>query len=59
MRNKNEMEMRSLIVFFVLALIFISCATEKPYYKTAEGKRKQRYYNAIQFGQKNVPKPNF
>jgi len=49
-----------MIAFFVMALIvFTSCASEKPYYKTAEGKRKQRYYNAIQFGQKNVPKPKF
>jgi hypothetical protein len=52
--------MRSMFVFFVMALVILSsCAAEKPYYKTAEGKRKQRYYNAIQFGQKNVPKPKF
>jgi len=52
--------MRRTIQYFLAGLIFMSaCASEKPYYKTAEGKRKQRYYNAIQFGQKNVPKPNF
>jgi hypothetical protein len=52
--------MRRMISFVVVALIVLSsCATEKPYYKTAEGKRKQRYYNAIQYGQKEVPKPKF
>jgi hypothetical protein len=57
-QKKNGM--RRKIQYFLAGLIFISaCASEKPYYKTAEGKRKQRYYNAIQFGQKNVPKPNF
>ncbi len=34
----------------ILAIILSSCATQKPYYKTAEGKRKQKYYNDIQFG---------
>ena len=52
--------MRRMIAIVVLALIVLSsCATEKPYYTTAEGKRKQRYYNAIQYGQKEVPKPKF
>lgn len=52
--------MKRMIAFVVLALVFLSsCAAEKPYYKTAEGKRKQKYYNAIQFGQKDVPKPKF
>ncbi len=37
---------------FVLVFLIIlsSCAGSKPYYKTAEGKRKQKYYNDIQFG---------
>jgi len=52
--------MKRTIAFGLLALIILSsCATEKPYYKTAEGKRKQKYYNAIQFGQTDVPKPKF
>ncbi len=52
--------MRRMISFFVMALIIASsCATEKAYYQTREGKRKQRYYNALQFGQENVPKPKF
>lgn len=52
--------MRRMMLLSVVGLVFLSaCASEKPYYKTAEGKRKQRYYNALQFGQKDVPKPKF
>ena len=51
--------MRRLMLFVVALLILMSCSSEKPYYKTAEGKRKLKYYNAVQFGQKNVPKPKF
>lgn len=36
----------------VLSIVFSSCGP-KPYYKTSEGKRKQKYYNEIQFGGKN------
>jgi hypothetical protein len=43
-----------------MALIILSsCAGPKSYYQTAEGKRKQKYYNAIQFGQKDRPKMSF
>ncbi len=38
----------------ILAIIFSSCAGSKPYYKTAEGKKKQKYYNDIQFGGKKA-----
>lgn len=39
----------------ILALIFISaCSMPKPYYKTAKGKKKQKYYNEIQFGGKSA-----
>lgn len=34
----------------ILAIILSSCASSKPYYKTAEGKKKQKYYNDLQFG---------
>ncbi len=40
-----------------LVLIFIimsACHTPKPYYKTAKGKKKQKYYNEIQFGGKSA-----
>jgi hypothetical protein len=52
--------MKRMISFFIVALIVLSsCRVEKAYYQTREGKQKQRYYNAIQYGQKNVPKPKF
>lgn len=45
------MPMKKYLGFLIiLAIIFSSCAGSKPYYKTAEGKRKQKYYNDIQFG---------
>jgi hypothetical protein len=37
-------------LLLVTSILFSACAAEKPYYKTAEGKRKQKYYNEIQFG---------
>jgi len=58
--NKPSKDMRRLIsVSLVAVIILSSCATQKSYYETREGKRKQKYYNAIQFGQKDVPKPKF
>ena len=42
-------------VGLVLMLIFISaCSSPKPYYKTAKGKKKTKYYNEIQFGGKSA-----
>ena len=37
-------------VLLIASVILSACAGSKPYYKTAEGKRKQKYYNDIQFG---------
>jgi hypothetical protein len=37
-------------LLIVIAIVLSACASSKPYYKTAEGKRKQKYYNDIQFG---------
>lgn len=52
--------MRRLISVLTGAVIVLSsCTTQKSYYETREGKRKLKYYNAIQFGQKDVPKPKF
>ncbi len=43
--------MRKYLAFlFIVSIVLSSCAGSKPYYKTAEGKRKQKYYNDIQFG---------
>lgn len=38
----------------VLILIIISACGPKPYYKTAKGKKKTKYYNEIQFGGKSA-----
>lgn len=38
----------------IISIILSSCASGKPYYKTAEGKRKQKYYNDIQYGGKKA-----
>ncbi len=52
--------MKTCVVLFVSALIVLSsCASPKPYYETKVGKKKQKYYNAIQFGQKKKPKMDF
>jgi hypothetical protein len=50
--------MKKFAVLFILALvIFASCS--RPYYKSKEGKRKQKYYNDIQFGRDPHPKMKF
>ena len=41
-------------VLIILSIVLGACAGSKPYYKTAEGKRKQKYYNDIQFGGKKA-----
>ena len=52
--------MKKIVVLFVSGLIlFTGCLGPKPAYKTAKGKKKLKYYNAIQFGQKERPKMNF
>ncbi len=38
----------------LVALLFSACKTQKPYYKTREGKKKQKYYNEIQYGGKSA-----
>jgi hypothetical protein len=53
--------MKRVVVFSMLTVFLaslISCGP-KPYYKTLEGKRKQKYYNAIQFGADPHPKKKF
>ncbi len=55
----NDKVMRRLLIpgslVLLLAIMFSSCGP-KPQYKTAEGKRKLKYYNDIQYDRK---KPNF
>ncbi|MBX2897767.1 MAG: hypothetical protein KF763_20160 [Cyclobacteriaceae bacterium] len=48
------------LAFILVALITLSaCAAPKPYYETKEGKRKQKYYNDIQYGRNAHPKMKF
>ena len=46
--------MKKVIGLVVVALIFLSSCGPKPYYKTAKGKKKTKYYNEIQFGGKSA-----
>lgn len=46
--------MKKYIVVILALLIISACSTPKPYYKTAKGKKKQKYYNEIQFGGKSA-----
>jgi hypothetical protein len=41
------------VSLLILAGSICSCGGPKPYYKTREGKKKQKYYNEIQFGGKS------
>jgi hypothetical protein len=46
--------MKKIVGFIVLVLFVLSSCGPKPYYKTAKGKKKQKYYNDIQFGGKSA-----
>jgi len=50
--------MKNILVFAVFVALCISCGP-KPAYKTTEGKKKQKYYNNLQFGgdPSSVPPP--
>ena len=53
--------MKKGIAVIVLALIFLSSCggVPKPYYETGVGKKKQKYYNDIQYGKDAHPKKKF
>lgn len=46
--------MKRYVVVIIALLVMNACSTPKPYYKTAKGKKKQKYYNEIQFGGKSA-----
>lgn len=46
--------MKKYIVIILALAIISACSTPKPYYKTAKGKKKTKYYNEIQFGGKSA-----
>lgn len=54
----KQMTNRILVCVSIL-IVLGSCAVEKPYYETQEGKKKQKYYNDIQFGRNANPKMKF
>ncbi len=37
------------VSLFIVFVIFLSACGPKPQYKTKEGKRKNKYYNSIQY----------
>jgi hypothetical protein len=47
------MKNKILAVALLSSFVFASCGP-KPYYQTREGKKKQKYYNEIQFGGKSA-----
>ncbi|MBN8651714.1 MAG: hypothetical protein J0L67_09815 [Cytophagales bacterium] len=52
--------MKQKLALFTVAILMLSaCATPKAYYETKEGKRKQKYYNDIQYGRNAHPKMKF
>jgi hypothetical protein len=52
---KPKKHMKKVVgVLIAVSVIFSACSTPKAYYKTAEGKKKQKYYNEIQFGGKSA-----
>lgn len=46
------MKRKITLVLFVLAIVFNSCGP-KPYYETHVGKKKQKHYNQLQYGQQD------
>ncbi len=47
--------MKKLIALLMVGVMVMgACGTNKPYYKTRKGKKKQKYYNDIQFGGKSA-----
>jgi hypothetical protein len=54
--------MRQFIVKFLITgivlSIFLSACGVRPQYKTAKGKKKNRYYNSIQYHQEPFKAPN-
>jgi len=46
--------MKKIAGFIALVILISACSTQKPYYKTRTGKKKQKYYNDIQYGGKSA-----
>jgi hypothetical protein len=51
----NSGLMKRIAGIIIVVFIFVSaCSSPKPYYKTAKGKKKKKYYNEIEFGGKSA-----
>ncbi|MFN5171130.1 MAG: hypothetical protein ACK5DD_16050 [Cyclobacteriaceae bacterium] len=48
-----------LLSLLVLILVFTACQAPKSQYETSVGKKKLKYYNALQFGKEKNPKKTF
>jgi hypothetical protein len=52
-KKTNGRFFRGIARFLALMILLAACGP-KPYYKTHKGKKKQKYYNEIQFGGKSA-----
>jgi len=51
--------MKKIVGIFVAFLILLGACGPKPYYMTNVGKKKQRFYNDIQYGKNEHPKKSW
>lgn len=42
--------MKRIIGFFLIVSLLLAACGPKSYYKTKQGKKKQKYYNKVQYG---------
>jgi len=56
---KYFIAMKRFCLILITMILFAACSTPKAYYETKEGKRKQKYYNDIQYGRDPHPKMKF
>jgi hypothetical protein len=50
----TQIIMKAIVSVLVTLFVFSACQSQKPYYKTKTGKKKQKYYNEIQYGGKSA-----
>jgi len=53
-KTSQEMKKKRIVMMVVLVAWTLCACGPKPYYKTSEGKKKQKYYNDIQYGGKSA-----
>jgi hypothetical protein len=57
--SRQSNNMKKIAGVFVAILILFGACGPKPYYLTNEGKKKQRFYNDIQYGRNDHPKKSW